>query len=239
MNQNIYKIIILFKKFIRHTLGVLADMLIKTSQILGYLYTKGFGFVDTSWYDHRYDHLRGVENFYWMERAFLVLSMMSSEDNVLDLGCGDGIFSGVFYSSKAKKVVAVDIDSTAIRHAKKYYPKKNVSYTKQDIRNLSFRNNKFNIILMFAVIEHFTPEDGVKVLTKVGKLLKPNGTFFGSTPIFSKNKTKLANFEHENEFTSSDDLLVFLKKGFKSVKITHSKWGMRDECYFECKNPLI
>lgn len=228
----------MFKNYIRTLLGLFADFVIKINRYLGSIYTSHFSYLGTSWYDHRYDYLRGTENFHWMERAFWVLPMISDGNAVLDLGCGDGIFSGVFYSSKAKEVIAVDKDITAINHARTYYSRKNVSYIKQDVRKLSFGNKKFDLILMFAVIEHFTPDDGVKVLTQIGHLLKTGGIFFGSTPIFSKDKKAISNFEHQNEFTSSKDLYRFLKKSFKLVKIFHSTWRFRDECYFRCEKPL-
>lgn len=173
-----------------------------------------------------------------MERAFLTMSLITEGDLVLDLGCGDGIFSGLFYSTKARNVIAIDKDLTAIKHARKYYQKDNVSFERLDIHKLERIRKKFELIVMFAVIEHFTPEEGLKVLNKIGLLLKSGGTFFGSTPIFNKHKTGISNFEHQNEFTSETDLKIFLKKSFKSVNMFHSNWDGRDECYFKCNHPI-
>jgi len=218
---------------IRSILDIFARVWISFGKILGYTYTKLFGLVGTSWYDHRFDYLRGMDNFHWLERGFFALERIKTRDDVLDLGCGDGIFSGVFYSSKAKRVLAIDIDQKAIAHAQKYYGRKNVRFIKADIKNMQLPSNKFDTIFMFAVLEHFSPEDGIKVLKNIKKSLKKNGIFFGSTPIFSHTKFK-ANFEHKNEFGSVQELEEFLKTVFKNVRVFQSHWPQRNECYFEC-----
>jgi len=221
---------------IRCILGFFADILVFLNKRLGLIYTFLFGIVGTSWYDHRFDYLRGVENYFWLERAFYTLNKITSDSILLDLGCGDGVYSGVFYSSKAKRIVAVDKDKSAIEHAQKYYGKKNVNFICKDIEKWDFPEIKFDLILMFAVIEHFEASKGLVVLEKIGRSLKKGGVFFGSTPIFTK-KGKISNFEHQNEFISEESLKAFLLKRFNKVKIYNSNWPNRNECYFECQNP--
>jgi 2-polyprenyl-3-methyl-5-hydroxy-6-metoxy-1,4-benzoquinol methylase len=222
---------------IRYILGLFADILIFINKIVGFLYLKSFGFIGTSWFDHRFDYLRGPGNFHWLERAFLALDRMKPGSQVLDIGCGDGIFSGIFYSSKAKNVLAVDKDRKAIEHAKRYYKKDCVKYAVKDINRWKIVPDKFDLVLMFAVIEHLRNKDGLKVLRNIGKSLVEGGLFFGSTPILTNVKKK-SNFEHENEFRSVESLRKFLKTAFAQVKTFETHWPGREECYFECRRPL-
>jgi 2-polyprenyl-3-methyl-5-hydroxy-6-metoxy-1,4-benzoquinol methylase len=232
--NSVFNKIPFLKRFVKFILDILADILIFFSKLLGNLYTILFGFLGLSWYDHRYDQLRGIRNYYWLERAFFALPKISEGDSVLDIGCGDGIYSGVFYSQKAKEVLGVDKSQSAIEQAKKYYSINNVKFLKKDILTWNVPEGAFNVVTMFAVIEHFSVKEGLEVLRKIKRSLKKEGIFFGSTPIFSK--LGIANWEHQNEFTSREHLQSFLKKVFKDVKISGSLWtDNRTECYFECR----
>lgn len=219
---------------IRRTLNFIANLSIRINRTIGNTYTTLFNAWGGSWFDHRYDYLRGMENYHWMERAFLALEEIKSGNIVLNIGCGDGSFDGLYYADKAKSVLAIDKDPAAISHAKKYYKRSSVSFVKWDVTKKSLPRVKFDVIFMFAVIEHFSKIEGVRVLENIKKSLKPEGIFFGSTPIF-KILGK-SNWEHQNEFTSKNDLKKFLSKVFNKVTIKERGWADgRRECYFECK----
>lgn len=225
------------RNIIRNFLSVSANIIIGIGRFVGNVYTTLFGVLGTSWYDHRYDVLRGVENFHWMERAFFTLDKLRVDDSILDIGCGDGLFDGVFYSDVAKEIVAIDKDKKAIKHANNLYKKKNISFQKKDITKWKIPHKSFDVITLYAVIEHFAPKVGVSVLKNIKNGLKDKGKFIGSTPIFNSDKTNISNWEHENEFTSVNDLNNFLSKVFTKVKLKKSIWSnKRTDCYFECSN---
>lgn len=231
---------VVFKRFsflralVRNVLDTLAKISIQTSKWVGNMYTILFDFLGTSWYDHRFDHLRGIDNYHWLERVFFVLPKISEDDSVLDIGCGDGIYSGVFYSEKAKSVFAIDTSQDSITSAIKHYKRNNVRFLKKNLLTWDVPANKYDVVVMFSVIEHLTALDGQKVLPKIKKSLKKGGVFFGSTPIVQK--LGVSNWEHKNEFTSIAEVKTFLMRVFKDVKITESLWNKdRPECYFECK----
>lgn len=227
----IFKII---ANFILFFLNILAGILIKTSELTGWIYTKIWPFLNVSSYDHRFDYLRGIQNYGWYERAVIAMQKIKAGGTVLDAGCGDGIYSGMFYSTRAKMVDAIDIDKAAIEHARKYYSRKNVNFKSSSIQNWLKKEKKYDVIFMFAVIEHFEPAEGLKILREINKSLIKDGVFFGSTPLFSD--VGAHNFEHHNEFNSEAKLAEFLKKVFRKVSSYTSDWpDGRHECYFECK----
>jgi SAM-dependent methyltransferase len=234
--RNIISIILKFvSTVLLFFLNCIVIFLFKISSFVGWFYTKIWPFLNVSSYDHRFDFLRGIENYGWYERGILARNKIEKGDSVLDIGCGDGIYSGIFYSAKAAKVEAIDIDGKAIKHAKKYYSKRNVKYIEVGVVDWLKAKRKYNAIFMFAVIEHFEPQDGLQILKSVKRSLTKDGIFFGSTPLI-KNKSAY-NFEHKNEFDSAAALVKFLLKVFSKVDIYVSEWpGNRSDCYFECKN---
>lgn len=202
---------------------------------VGKVYTLLFSVLGTSWYDHRFDYLRGIENYHWLERPFNTLNRMNEKDVLLDIGCGDGLYDGVFYSKKASKIMAIDKDKEAIKHARKHYSRKNVNFAVEDVFEFKFKENYFDLVTLYAVIEHFSESDGLIILKKIKKSLKKGGVLLGSTPIFPKNKKSLSNWEHENEFTSVKELNKFLSRVFKKIVLKKSIWGKkRTDYYFEC-----
>lgn len=215
--------------------GFFSNILILLGQLLASVYEYIWPYSGRSWFDHRFDFLRGPKNIFWLERAFFANNLLNDNDVVLDIGCGDGIFSGLFYSIKAKWVDAIDLDKDAIVHAKSLYPTKNIKFSQKNI--LTWKPaKKYDKIFMFAVIEHFTPKDGLDTLSKIGKSLNKGGVLLGSTPIFKEQGGH--NLEHYNEFVSIPSLKKFLSKKFKKVKIFVSDWPGRLECYFKCGEPI-
>ena len=169
-------------------INLLGQFALKLGSIVGNLYTKGWGFLNISWFDHLFDHLRGPSNWHWYERGILGCRIIKPDDIVLDICCGDGIYSGLFYSQKAKFVDAVDRDDHALSYAKRRYRRDNVQFHKVDVINEGFHKRIYDVVFLFAAIEHFSIENGMKLLQKIANVLvtSKNGTFFGSTPIFQE-----------------------------------------------------
>jgi len=74
--------------------------------------------------------------------ADILFSAFQYEDikdkEILDLGCGTGIFSVGSYLLGAKKVIGIDIDKTAIKTAKDYSLEKNyeIKYIQKDVKDV-------------------------------------------------------------------------------------------------------
>jgi len=218
---------------------ILGDTAEIISQWVGLAYVKlwGAGQLGISWFDHRFDSLRGAGNWYWCERGVIGVQAIREGDKVLDIGSGDGIYSGLFYSTKASKVDAMDKDSKAVEYATRKYGSKKCKFSQRDAVTDEFPGTSYDTICMFEVIEHFSDENGTEVLAKIVKALKPTtGQLIGSTPILPKRGGY--NFEHDNEFLSTAQLERFLKPHFKSVKVWTSKWADRTAGYFHCEGPV-
>jgi len=205
----------------------------RLSQI--YINSWSQGKLGVTWFDHRFDHLRGPSYWYWYERGILANRLVPEDGEVLDLACGDGIFAGLFFTTRARQVIAVDRDIKSIRFARARYSSRNIKFVKADIREYLPSRKKFDVIILFQAIEHLSVKDGSLLLHNIAASLKNDGVLFGSTPILQIKG--VSNPEHDNEFESVDLLKSFLEIHFNSVITWISHWPGRVECYFECRTP--
>ena len=106
------------------------------------------------------------------ERKDLLLQYITPGDKVLDLGCGNGRFSGVF--QKDIEYIGVDNSEGMIEIARKKYP--GADFSVADALNLPFPENYFDKVFSFAVIHHVpSTELRIKFLKEARKVLRPGG----------------------------------------------------------------
>ena len=101
---------------------------------------------------------------------------------VLDAGCGSGY--GTYYLAKSgvQNIVGIDKSAIAINNAKKYYKRENLEYKVMDVCNLRFKNNIFDVIISFDVLEHLDSADQEKFLSEINRVIKSNGTLYVGSP---------------------------------------------------------
>jgi SAM-dependent methyltransferase len=191
------------------------------------------------WFDHYIDlyFFWGWEagHVYWLERGCYGLLALKDNARVLELCCGDGFNSKYFYSNKAKNIISLDFDKTAIDHANKYNKKNNIEFFVTDIRN-DFPDIKFNNIIWDAAIEHFTQEEIKEILIKIKEHLIDDGILSGYT-IVEKSSGKQHEL-HEYEFKSKEDLLRLLSPYFKNIRIFETIYPDRHNLYFYASDGL-
>jgi predicted SAM-dependent methyltransferase len=90
----------------------------------------------------------------------------------LEIGCGGKLEDNFHYIDIYPEDI---VDS----HARE-------RYSRVDIANATIRDldklGRFDLVRMQHVFEHFTPEDGVRVLENIGSLLNPGGFLLITTP---------------------------------------------------------
>jgi 2-polyprenyl-3-methyl-5-hydroxy-6-metoxy-1,4-benzoquinol methylase len=99
--------------------------------------------------------------------------------NILDLGCGPGLYSELL-AKEGHKVTGVDFSDHSIKYAKIEAEKKNldITYINKNYLELDLEENTFDLVVLiytdFGVLQPFERNQLLEVIKKV---LKPNGTF--------------------------------------------------------------
>lgn len=120
--------------------------------------------------------------FLWrVERSRPLIKKINSikslkNQNVLDLGCGYGALSKTLGDFKAK-VTSAEVNEKSIGFAKKFLSSnKNIKVIKIAEEKLPFKDNEFDVVILFDVIEHvknpeYTIQESIRVLKNKGLLI--------------------------------------------------------------------
>jgi 2-polyprenyl-3-methyl-5-hydroxy-6-metoxy-1,4-benzoquinol methylase len=100
------------------------------------------------------------------------LAKNHSQSNLLEIGCGNGWFSHLC-SNCVKSVSGVDLNKTELEQAASVFQKDNLNFYYWNIFTDSPFENKFDVIVLNAVVQYFESFD--KLLLILQSLLNQNG----------------------------------------------------------------
>jgi SAM-dependent methyltransferase len=122
--------------------------------------------------------------------------------DVLDAGCGVG-YGAAYLAQRARRVVGVDLDAESIAYARRRYGgRENVSFEQQDVTELEFANDSFDVVCAFETIEHLA--DPEAFVAHAARVLRSRGALIVSTPRAEKTTTTPQNQFHTIEFSIAD-----------------------------------
>ncbi|MDD5616425.1 MAG: methyltransferase domain-containing protein [Candidatus Methanoperedens sp.] len=122
----------------------------------------------------------GAQIHYEHIHRYAFASLFVKGKKVLDLACGEGYGSNIL-SKETEYVVGMDIDETAVEHARNKYLLQNLEFIQGSILDIPILGSeKFDVIICFEGIEHV--EEPERLLSEVKRLLKKNGLFIVSSP---------------------------------------------------------
>lgn len=98
---------------------------------------------------------------------------------VLDTCAGTAWGTREFFLPKASLVVATDRSLEALTH----YGFRDISAVVCDALSLSWRAERFDLVVALESIEHLAREDGSLYVAEMGRVVKRDGVVVGSTPI--------------------------------------------------------
>ena len=104
-------------------------------------------------------------------------NLSKPEGTVLDLGCGPGHHSKIFYE-KGFNVTGVDFSANMIKIAKRFTPA--VKFQVMNILELKFQPNSFDSIWASASLIHIKKSDFPLVMENLKKILTENGLIYFS-----------------------------------------------------------
>jgi len=165
-------------------------------------------------------------------RGVYARQIMHRGCKVLDICCGDGFYSSMFFSDVANKVDAVDFDAYAIDYARAYYRRANVEYYQLDITRQLFPSTNYDVVVWNAAICYFSKIDIRTIIYKIINATTPSGVLIGMCPC--------ANgwVDHITEFTGAFELEQFLSQFYDEVLVREIDEGRAISLYFQASRPL-
>ena len=187
----------------------------------------------------KYDEVfaNGADNFFsvnYFEEARSIAGMHDWRgQDVLDLGCGEGILCAMMAHAGADSVMGIDYSSEAIENAKNKFNIKNLNFIADDYKNIK---TNFDVVTMEGVMEHFdSPWDELDNIIK--SCVREGGFVITSSPSFLNPRgyvwmTLLKLFDVPMSLTDLHYICPFdMKKfcedrGYKlEYKSIYQEWG--------------
>jgi SAM-dependent methyltransferase len=137
--------------------------------------------------------------------------------NILDLGCGPGLYSKRL-AEKGHKVTGVDFSISSLEYARKEAEnnKLDITYRHQNYLELQDKNKYDLVLLIYTDFGVLLPEEQNRLLDKINKSLKPGGIFIFDV-LNDKNieeKVSPKNWEIANEGFWRDHPYILLSDSF-------------------------
>ena len=129
-------------------------------------------------------------------------------NNILDLGCGNGNILKLLEEKTTSNLYGLDLSDNMISEAKKRLSK-NVILTVGDSENLPYEDNKFDVIICNASFHHYPHPD--IVLKEIHRVLKTNGVFILGDPAIPFNLLRHV-FNYFLKYSNSGDYKIYNQK---------------------------
>lgn len=187
--------------------------------------------VGGSWFQNLILKVVGLPHLGLRVRARRILPLLrgGEEKELLDAGCGFGLYS-VTLARLGYRVTAIDTDPKRIEAAEtlKQSTGDRLTLRQADLRRLPFPDDSFDTILCTEVLEHI--QEDTQALSELSRVIRSHGRFILTVP----SKKSVASsyekeFEHVRAGYSSEEISSLLEQnGFSLLSrqpYLHSRFG--------------
>jgi ubiquinone/menaquinone biosynthesis C-methylase UbiE len=101
---------------------------------------------------------------------------------VLDIGCGYGWFELNALKRGVKEIHGIEITDEDLKTVRENIKDLRAKFKKGGALKLPFRDNYFDTVVSWEVIEHIPKNTEDRMFKEVSRVLKKNGIFYLSTP---------------------------------------------------------
>ena len=108
---------------------------------------------------------------------FVSTGKINSKDEVLELGCGTGLFTRKVYAATNAHIIATDLSEDLLLEARSKFP--GGDFRVADAMNLDFPDCSFDVVFGSSILHHL---DIDKALKEIFRVLKTNGRMVFAEP---------------------------------------------------------
>ncbi|MCI0765667.1 class I SAM-dependent methyltransferase [Bacillus sp. TL12] len=122
--------------------------------------------------NNKYTYATRDADLSWRQMIQSIINV--SDKNIVDIGCGGGIYTKELALMGANNVVGFDFSEKMLQAATKNCTSfQNISFVHGDAQHMPFTNETFDIVISRAVIHHL--QDIPKFLQEASRILKKDG----------------------------------------------------------------
>ncbi len=181
---------------------------------------KNYEYWDSRWEAINVDEPMSNENVYPLKYSNLVIK--DKNQRILEAGCGAGRILR-YYHEKKFNIIGIDFIENVIKKLKK--EDSSLKVEAENILNLNFEDNYFDVILAFGLYHNFNSENLNKSIKETFRVLKTNGKICASFRAdnlqeliidWLRKDKNLENKEfHKLNLTKKEFILLFENHGFE------------------------
>lgn len=140
---------------------------------------------------------------------------VSPGDRALDLGCGDGVFTGELAAAGAATVVGADVAEAALARARARAHHAGVEFQRVPFDGpLPFTDGSFDLVWASEVLEHAA--DTARFLSELRRVLAPGGRVLLTTPNHGRLRLLIDGVEPHSE-PLGDHLHLYTRRSLHTV----------------------
>lgn len=174
----------------------------------------------------RKKHKREFRKSFWFPCEF------KPDMSVLEIGCGTGLFLSFLEQEGITDFIGIDTDHKVLE----FMPdnvKQKVQIVDINTYLSSVENEiKFDRVVMIDVLEHFNPREGVDLLERIKKILKPEGGIVVRVPNLASpwgGKWQYHDLTHKAAYTSGSLKQLGIKAGLNCQVFEHRRGNPRKQ----------
>ena len=150
------------------------------------------------------------------------LRNQSSNKDVLDFGCGNGVYSEKIINFNPSKLIAIDISEKAIEVAKNKNNRK-INFRVENCEDTKLSSNSFDIIYGVGILHHLSLDKAIK---EIERLLKKGGSLIfieplGTNPLINLYRKFTPSSRSSDEHPLSFNDLKNFRNLFSEVKVNY------------------